>query len=96
MKRAVMLFERAEYWKSARRPLYGTRSTKSVRMLPSYQKIRGRNYARQKALPGLEKYLTMWRAQTLDLKMALLVSNYDHIYASFVDKIPPPGREKPV
>jgi hypothetical protein len=36
----------------------------------------------------------MWRAQTLDLKMALLVSNYDHIYASFtLDKYPRPAEK---
>lgn len=36
----------------------------------------------------------MWRAQTLDLKMALLVSNYDHIYACFtLDKYPRPAEK---
>lgn len=41
--------------------------------------------------------MTMWRAQTLDLKMALLVSNYDHIYACFtLDKYPRPAEKKPV
>nr|EKZ5484970.1 hydrolase [Klebsiella pneumoniae] len=36
----------------------------------------------------------MWRAQTLDLKMALLVSNYDHIHACFtLDKYPRPAEK---
>ena len=43
----------------------------------------------QKHIARSEKYMTMWRAQTLDLKMALLVSNYDHIHACFtLDKYP--------
>nr|WP_253248409.1 hypothetical protein [Klebsiella pneumoniae] len=38
--------------------------------------------------------MTMWRAQTLDLKMALLVSNYDHIHACFtLDKYPRPAEK---
>lgn len=38
-----------------------------------------------------QKYLTMWRAQTLDLKMARLISSYDHITACFsLDKYPRP------
>ncbi|EBZ2360751.1 hydrolase, partial [Salmonella enterica subsp. enterica serovar Typhimurium] len=33
----------------------------------------------------------MWRAQTLDLKMARLISNYDHIYTCFtLEKYPRP------
>ncbi len=48
----------------------------------------------QKHIARSEKYMTMWRAQTLDLKMALLVSNYDHIYACFtLDKYPRPAEK---
>lgn len=56
MKRAVMLFERAEYWNSARRPLCGTRNTRSVRMcVTAVSKKSRRNYASPKStLPGLK------------------------------------------
>ncbi|MEI4884341.1 DUF3560 domain-containing protein, partial [Klebsiella pneumoniae] len=48
----------------------------------------------QKHITRSEEYMTMWRAQTLDLKMALLVSNYDHIYACFtLDKYPRPAEK---
>ncbi len=48
----------------------------------------------QKHIARSEKYMTMWRAQTLDLKMALLVSNYDHIHACFtLDKYPRPAEK---
>ena len=90
MKRAVMLFERAEYWEqraqaSAARKIQGA----SGCALPPYQKIEAELRKSQKHIARSEKYMTMWRAQTLDLKMALLVSNYDHIHACFtLDKYP--------
>nr|AVI43332.1 hypothetical protein [Klebsiella pneumoniae] len=63
-----------------------------------YRRIKNRGGITQvpKHIARSEKYMTMWRAQTLDLKMALLVSNYDHIHACFtLDKYPARQR-KPV
>nr|EKW3531211.1 DUF3560 domain-containing protein [Raoultella planticola] len=91
MKRAVMLFERAEYWEeraqaSLRHAKYKERPDVRYRRI---KKIEAELRKAEKHIARSEKYLTMWRAQTLDLKMALLVSNYDHIYASFtLDKYP--------
>ncbi|EDF5515508.1 DUF3560 domain-containing protein [Salmonella enterica] len=93
MKRAVMLFERAEYWEdrahaSLRLAKYKERP--DVR----YRRIRTIEADKRKAernIAQAQKYLTMWRAQTLDLKMARLVSNYDHIYTCFtLEKYPRP------
>ncbi|HID5515517.1 TPA: DUF3560 domain-containing protein, partial [Klebsiella pneumoniae] len=81
MKRAVMLFERAEYWEqraqaSLRHAKYKERPDVRYRRI---KKIEAELRKSQKHIARSEKYMTMWRAQTLDLKMALLVSNYDHI-----------------
>ncbi|RRE94175.1 DUF3560 domain-containing protein [Klebsiella pneumoniae] len=90
MKRAVMLFERAEYWEqraqaSAAREIQGA----SGCVTAVSKKIEAELRKSQKHITRSEEYMTMWRAQTLDLKMALLVSNYDHIYACFtLDKYP--------
>jgi hypothetical protein len=96
MKRAVMLFERAEYWEeraqaSLRHAKYKERPDVRYRRI---KKIEAELRKAEKHIARSEKYLTMWRAQTLDLKMALLVSNYDHIYASFtLDKYPRPAEK---
>ncbi|SBZ77579.1 Domain of uncharacterised function (DUF3560) [Klebsiella pneumoniae] len=93
MKRAVMLFERAEYWEqraqaSLRHAKYKERPDVRYRRI---KKIEAELRKSQKHIARSEKYMTMWRAQTLDLKMALLVSNYDHIHACFtLDKYPRP------
>lgn len=61
MKRAVMLFERAEYWEERAQS---------------------------------QKYLTMWRAESLDLNMAKLISSHDHISACFpLDTYPRPAEK---
>ena len=96
MKRAVMLFERAEYWEeraqaSLRHAKYKERPDVRYRRI---KKIEAELRKAEKHIARSEKYLTMWRAQTLDLKMALLVSNYDHIYACFtLDKYPRPAEK---
>lgn len=95
-QRAVMLFERAEYWEeraqaSLRHAKYKERPDVRYRRI---KKIEAELRKAEKHIARSEKYLTMWRAQTLDLKMALLVSNYDHIYASFtLDKYPRPAEK---
>ncbi|EAO1993072.1 DUF3560 domain-containing protein [Salmonella enterica] len=85
MKRAVMLFERAEYWQE--RAQASLRHAK-YKELPAVRyrrikKIEADLRKSEKTISQSEKYLTMWRAQTLDLNMAQLVSNYDHITACF-------------
>ncbi|EBW6363687.1 DUF3560 domain-containing protein [Salmonella enterica subsp. enterica serovar Oranienburg] len=93
MKRAVMLFERAEYWQE--RAQASLRHAK-YKELPAVRyrrikKIEADLRKSEKTISQSEKYLTMWRAQTLDLNMAQLVSNYDHITACFTrDKYPRP------
>ncbi len=96
MKRAVMLFERAEYWEeraaaSLAHAKYKERPDVRYRRI---KKIEAGLRKAEKHIARSEKYLTMWRAQTLDLKMALLVSNYDHISACFtLDKYPRPAEK---
>lgn len=85
MKRTVMLFERAEYWEerahaSLRLAKYKERPDVRYRRI---KKIEADLRKSEKAIAQSEKYLTMWQAQTLDLNMARLVSNYDHITACF-------------
>ena len=91
MKRAVMLFERAEYWEERAAASLAHAKYKE-RPDVRYRRIKTIEAGLRKAekhIARSEKYLTMWRAQTLDLKMALLVSNYDHISACFtLDKYP--------
>ncbi len=93
MKRAVMLFERAEYWQeraqaSQRHAKYKERPDVRYRRI---KKIEADLRKSEKTISQSEKYLTMWRAQTLDLNMARLISNYDHITACFtLDKYPRP------
>ncbi|EIH2744615.1 DUF3560 domain-containing protein [Salmonella enterica] len=94
MKRAVMLFERAGYWEdraqaSLRLAKYKERPDVRYRRI---KKIEADLRKSEKTISQSEKYLTMWRAQTLDLKMALLISNYDHISACFtLEKYPRPA-----
>nr|MDQ6121415.1 DUF3560 domain-containing protein [Klebsiella pneumoniae subsp. pneumoniae] len=55
MKRAVMLFERAEYWEQRAQALCGTRNTgASGCALPPYQKIEAELRKSQSTLPGLK------------------------------------------
>ncbi|EDX7993150.1 DUF3560 domain-containing protein [Salmonella enterica subsp. enterica serovar Saintpaul] len=92
-KRAVMLFERAEYWEeqahaSLRLAKYKERPDVRYRRI---RKIEADKRKAERNIAQAQKYLTMWRAQTLDLKMARLISNYDHIYTCFtLEKYPRP------
>ncbi|HHX9835391.1 TPA: DUF3560 domain-containing protein [Salmonella enterica subsp. enterica] len=98
MKRAVMLFERAEYWQeraqaSLRHAKYKERPDVRYRRI---KKIEADLRKSERTISQSEKYLTMWRAQTLDLNMAQLISNYDHITACFtLDKyLRPPEKSQ--
>lgn len=94
MKRAVMLFERAEYWEdrahaSLRLAKYKERPDVRYRRI---RKIEADKRKAERNIAQAQKYLTMWRAQTLDLNMARLISNYDHLYTCFtLDKYPRPA-----
>ncbi|MGK6966442.1 DUF3560 domain-containing protein [Klebsiella pneumoniae] len=96
MKRAVMLFDARRILGTARagslrHAKYKERPDVRYRRI---KKIEAELRKSQKHIARSEKYMTMWRAQTLDLKMALLVSNYDHIYACFtLDKYPRPAEK---
>lgn len=96
MKRAVMLFERAEYWEerahaSLCHAKYKERPDVRYRRI---KKIEADLRHSEKAIAKSEKYLTMWRAETLDLNMAGLICNYDHITACFpLEKYPRPAEK---
>ncbi len=94
MKRAVMLFERAEYWEDRARASLAHAKNKErpdVRYR-RIKKIEADLRKVEKTLAQSQKYLTMWRAETLDLNMARLVSSHDHISACFtLDKYPRPA-----
>ncbi|MCF6707484.1 DUF3560 domain-containing protein [Raoultella ornithinolytica] len=96
MKRAVMLFERAEYWEeraqaSLRHAKYKERPDVRYRRI---KKLEAELRKAEKNIAGAQKFLTMWRGETLDLKMARLISNYDHISACFsLDKYPRPAEK---
>lgn len=93
MKRAVMLFERAGYWEeraqaSRQHAKYKERPDVRYRRI---KKIEADLRKSEKSIAQSQKYMTMWQAETLDLKMARLISNYDHITACFTrDKYPRP------
>ncbi|MGR3755321.1 DUF3560 domain-containing protein [Edwardsiella anguillarum] len=94
MKRAVMLFERAEYWEERARASLAHAKNKErpdVRYR-RIKKIEADLRKVEKTLDQAKKYMTMWRANTLDLNMARLVSSHDHISACFtLDKYPRPA-----
>ncbi len=48
----------------------------------------------EKTIAQSQKYLTMWRAESLDLNMAKLISSYDRISACFpLDRYPRPAEK---
>ncbi len=48
----------------------------------------------EKTIAQSQKYLTMWRAESLDLNMAKLISSHDHISACFpLDTYPRPAEK---
>ncbi|VCY81040.1 hypothetical protein BANRA_04877 [Escherichia coli] len=89
-----MLFERAEYWEE-RRGRHFTRSIKNVRTFAGVvSKIEADLRKAEKTIAQSQKYLTMWRAESLDLNMAKLISSHDHISACFpLDTYPRPAEK---
>ncbi|VCV94518.1 hypothetical protein BANRA_05550 [Klebsiella pneumoniae] len=96
MKRAVMLFERAEYWEqraqaSLRHAKYKERPDVRYRRI---KKIEAELRKSQKHIARSEEYMTMWRAQTLDLKWRYWSVIMTYLCLLHARQIPPPGREK--
>ncbi len=98
MKRAVMLFERAEYWEERARSalLHAKYKERPDVRWRRIKKIEADLRKAEKTIAQSQKYLTMWRAESLDLNMAKLISSHDHISACFpLDTYPRP-QKKPV
>ncbi|MCT4709198.1 DUF3560 domain-containing protein [Enterobacteriaceae bacterium H11S18] len=91
MERAVMLFDRSEYWQlrataSIRHARYKERSDVRYRRI---KKIEVDLRKSEKAIAESEKFMTLWRSDNLDLNMAKVISNHDHISCCFtLDKYP--------
>lgn len=83
MKRAVMLFERAEYWEERARSalLHAKYKERPDVRWRRIKKIEADLRKAEKTIAQSQKYLTMWRAESLDLNMAKLISSHDHISA---------------
>jgi hypothetical protein len=96
MKRAVMLFERAEYWQdraqaSLRLAKYKERPDVRYRRI---KKINAQLRKTEKVIADAEMYMKLWRSENLDEKKALAISNYDHISCCFsLEKYPRPAEK---
>lgn len=93
MKRAVMLFERAEYWEeraqaSLLHAKYKERPDVRYRRI---KKIEADLRKSEKAIATAENSMKAWRCETLDLNMAVLISSFDGISACFtLERYPRP------
>ncbi len=96
MKRAVMLFERAEYWEERARSalLHAKYKERPDVRWRRIKKIEADLRKAEKTIAQSQKYLTMWRAESLDLNMAKLISSYDRISACFPLDTYPRSAEK--
>ena len=85
MKRAVMLFERAEYWEERARSalLHAKYKERPDVRWRRIKKIEADLRKAEKTIAQSQKYLTMWRAESQDLNMAKLISSHDPISAGF-------------
>lgn len=96
MKRAVMLFERSGYWEerakaSLRLAKYKERPDVRYRRI---KKIEADLRKSEREIAEAEKFSKMWNAETLDMKKALLISNYDHVSCRFtLEKYPRPAEK---
>ena len=96
MKRAVMLFERAEYWEERARSarLHAKYKERPDVRWRRIKKIEADLRKAEKTIAQSQKYLTMWRAESLDLNMAKFISSYDRISACFpLDTYPRPAEK---
>jgi len=93
MQKAVMLFEREEYWEeraaaSLRYAKYKERSDVRYRRI---KRIQADLRKAEKVIENAEKFMKIWRCSTLDLNMARAISNRDYISVCFtLDKYPRP------
>ncbi|HAL0826710.1 TPA: conjugation system SOS inhibitor PsiB [Escherichia coli] len=96
MKRAVMLVERAEYWEERARSalLHAKYKERPDVRWRRIKKIEADLRKAEKTIAQSQKYLTMWRAESLDLNMAKLISSHDRISACFpLDTYPRPAEK---
>ncbi|EOM8913526.1 DUF3560 domain-containing protein, partial [Escherichia coli] len=92
----VMLFERAEYWEERARSalLHAKYKERPDVRWRRIKKIEADLRKAEKTIAQSQKYLTMWRAESLDLNMAKLISSYDRISACFpLDTYPRPAEK---
>ncbi len=91
-----MLFERAEYWEERARSalLHAKYKERPDVRWRRIKKIEADLRKAEKTIAQSQKYLTMWRAESLDLNMAKLISSHDHISACFpLDTYPRPAEK---
>lgn len=96
MKRAVMLVERAEYWEERARSalLHAKYKERPDVRWRRIKKIEADLRKAEKTIAQSQKYLTIWRAESLDLNMAKLISSHDRISACFpLDTYPRPAEK---
>ena len=93
MQKAVMLFDRSEYWQDR---AAASLAHAKYKELPAVRyrrikKIEADLRKAEKNIADSEKFLKLWRSDNLDLKMAIAISNYESIYACFsLEKYPRP------
>lgn len=93
MQKAVMLFERAEYWEeraeaSLRHAKYKELPEVRYRRI---KRIQADLRKAEKEIANAEKFTKLWRSENLDPKMARVISCHDRISACFsLEKYPRP------
>lgn len=94
MKRAVRLFEQAEYWEdrakaSLRHAKYKERADVRYRRI---KRIEADLRKAEKTITSAEKFMKLWHSENLDLNMARAISHVDHISCRFTrEKYPRPA-----
>ncbi|MGE9553642.1 DUF3560 domain-containing protein [Erwinia amylovora] len=94
MRRAVNLFETAEYWQdraaaALRHASYKEQPAVRWRRI---KKIEADLRKAEKEISGAEKFIKAWAADGLTPSRALSIANYDHVSACFtLDKYPRPA-----
>ncbi|WP_447876418.1 DUF3560 domain-containing protein [Serratia fonticola] len=96
MQKAVMLFDRSEYWQDR---AAASLAHAKYKELPAVRyrrikKIEADLRKAEKAIENAEKMLKLWRSDVLDSKMALVISSRERIAACFsLDKYPRPSEK---
>lgn len=96
MRRAVNLFETAEYWErraeaSLRLATYKERPDVRYRRI---KKIEADLRKSERHIENARLFIRLWSCETLDRQMALKIANGDHVYARFtLEKFPRPAEK---